>query len=216
MSEIYHGVSILKESVVKMITEEINKSNFATPRDIVERFSKLYKIVGTPYSFYVDSAEFTGTNIRVNGLCRLTIDGIGYHFYTVVTPKFRTVKESIDTVEPTNSQAVRSSDADAVAFHLLSPLALERIAARYAEGSKKYGDYNWTKGFSWGQILNHTQRHINHFLAGDRSEDHLAGAAWGLMTLMHFQDTGTGTDDLKRYVETFEGIMPKKDEDNDA
>ena len=28
MSEIYHGVSILKESMVKMIKEEINKSNF--------------------------------------------------------------------------------------------------------------------------------------------------------------------------------------------
>ena len=106
------------------------------------------------------------------------------------------------------SQAVRSSDADAVAFHLISPHALERIAARYALGSSKYGDYNWTKGFSWGQIINHSLRHIFHYLAGDRREDHLAGAAWGLLTLMHYEETRTGTDDLLRYSTTFNGIAP--------
>lgn len=108
-----------------------------------------------------------------------------------------------------DDKAVRSADADAVAFHLISPHALERLAARYQLGLEKYNAYNWTKGFSHGQVLNHTQRHINHYLAGDRREDHLAAAAWGLFTLMHYEDTNTGTPDLKRYVETYDGIKPK-------
>jgi hypothetical protein len=111
--------------------------------------------------------------------------------------------------EQKQEQAVRSADADAVAFHLISPHALERLAARYQLGLEKYNAYNWTKGFSHGQVLNHTQRHINHYLAGDRREDHLAAAAWGLFTLMHYEDTNTGTPDLKRYVETYDGITPK-------
>lgn len=118
------------------------------------------------------------------------------------------VKETTEVAKPDTSQAVRSADADAVAYHLISPIALERIAARYQLGSEKYGAFNWTKGFSWGQLLNHSLRHIFHYLAGDRREDHLAGAAWGLITLMHYEHTKTGTDDIYRYVETFDGISP--------
>jgi len=84
--------------------------------------------------------------------------------------------------------AVRSSDADNVAYHLISPVGLRRIAETYAEGSKKYGDYNWEKGFNVGETLNHTVRHIYMFLDGDKSEDHLAHAAWNLIAVMHFQE----------------------------
>ena len=88
-----------------------------------------------------------------------------------------------------NDKAVRSGDADGCAFHLISPIALLRLATTYREGSNKYGDYNWTKGFPPGECLNHALRHIFYYLAGDRSEDHLAHAAWNLFTVMHFEQT---------------------------
>ena len=92
------------------------------------------------------------------------------------------------TPKPTPS-AVRSGDADGVAYHLISPIGLARLAATYREGSDKYGDYNWTKGLSIGECLNHALRHIFYYLLGDRSEDHLAHAAWNLFTVMHFEYT---------------------------
>lgn len=89
----------------------------------------------------------------------------------------------------TSDKAIRSADADSCSFHLISPIALLRLATTYREGSNKYGDYNWTKGFPLGECLNHALRHIFYYLAGDRSEDHLAHAAWNLFTVMHFEHT---------------------------
>lgn len=86
-------------------------------------------------------------------------------------------------------KAVRSNDADGTAYHLISPIALARLAATYREGSNKYGDHNWEKGFPIGDCINHALRHINYFNAGDRSEDHLAHAAWSLFAIMHYQST---------------------------
>jgi hypothetical protein len=137
----------------------------------------------------------------------------GYQMSTIVTKVVMPTpipQKADKTMKDDLYKAVRSPDADAVAFHLISPHALERLAARYQLGLDKYDAYNWTKGFSHGQVLNHTMRHINHYLAGDRREDHLAAAAWGLFTLMHYEDTNTGTPDLKRYVETYDGIKPKE------
>lgn len=86
-------------------------------------------------------------------------------------------------------KAVRSGDADGTAYHLISPIGLARLAATYREGSNKYGDHNWEKGFPIGDCINHALRHINYFNAGDRSEDHLAHAAWNLFAIMHYQAT---------------------------
>lgn len=93
--------------------------------------------------------------------------------------------------------AVRSTDAMSTRYDLISPIGLRRLAETYAEGAKKYGDCNWELGFPVGDIFNHLQRHINEFLSGDRSEDHLAHAAWGLFAAMHFEET---------MPETFDGL----------
>lgn len=81
--------------------------------------------------------------------------------------------------------AKRSRDADAVRYELISPVGLERIAKTYAEGAARYGDHNWLYGFPVHDLLNHAIRHQYLYLSGDRSEDHLAHAAWGLFTAMH-------------------------------
>ena len=87
------------------------------------------------------------------------------------------------------SGAVRSPDADNERYDLISPIALRRLARTYAEGAKKYGDYNWLKGIPGSDLVNRIIRHLMLFLLGDQSEDHLAHAAWNIFALIHFQET---------------------------
>lgn len=81
--------------------------------------------------------------------------------------------------------AVRSADADDVRYDLITPIGLEAVARTCAEGAKKYGERNWEKGMPVAVMLNHALRHIFKFLLGDRSEDHLAHAAWNLLGAIH-------------------------------
>jgi hypothetical protein len=81
--------------------------------------------------------------------------------------------------------AERSSDAEATRYDLISPIGLEAVARTCAEGAAKYGDWNWEAGMPASDLLNHALRHIYKYLAGDRSEDHLPHAAWGLLAAIH-------------------------------
>lgn len=81
--------------------------------------------------------------------------------------------------------AVRSSDAEATRYDLISPIGLEAVARTCAEGAAKYGPWNWERGMPVHDLLNHALRHINCYLAGDRSEPHLPHAAWGLLAAIH-------------------------------
>lgn len=92
--------------------------------------------------------------------------------------------------------AVRSTDADGARFDLISPIGLRRLAARYKMGSDKYGDHNWKKGFKTSDVMNHVLTHLNKYLSGDRTDDNLAAAVWGLVTIMHFEETRSDMDDL--------------------
>ena len=92
-----------------------------------------------------------------------------------------------DTIKfPTGAQ--RSSDADRERYDLISTVGLRRLAETYAEGAAKYGERNWEQGFPASVVLNHALRHLNQWLAGDDSEDHLAHAAWNVFALMHFEE----------------------------
>lgn len=86
------------------------------------------------------------------------------------------------------SGAVRTTDANHVRYDLISTVGLRRLAARYAMGAKKYKPHNWEKGLPASDTMNHVLNHINLWLAGDKSDDNLAGAAWGLFALMHFEE----------------------------
>lgn len=81
--------------------------------------------------------------------------------------------------------AVRSRDADATRYDLITPIGLEAVARTAAEGAAKYGDHNWLRGMPVHDLLNHALRHIFMFLSGDRSEPHLPHAAWGLLAAIH-------------------------------
>lgn len=98
--------------------------------------------------------------------------------------------------------AVRSK-LESVRYDLISPQALQRLAATYAEGAAKYGDNNFRKGMEFSNILNHVFTHIFDYLAGkDSDEDALAHACWGLMTLMEQELTHPELNDLYFQQET--------------
>jgi hypothetical protein len=100
------------------------------------------------------------------------------------------------------SGAVRSADAEDVRFDLICPTAEERLARIYQEGAVKYGDTNYAKGIPLSNILNHGKRHLNLYLRGDRSEDHIAKVAWACFAFMHF-------DSLCQHHGTTEGMKIK-------
>jgi hypothetical protein len=81
--------------------------------------------------------------------------------------------------------AVRSSDAEATRYDLISPIGLAAVAAACAEGAEKYDPFNWEKGMPATDLLNHAIRHIYMFLSGDRSEEHLGHAAWNVIGAIH-------------------------------
>jgi hypothetical protein len=81
--------------------------------------------------------------------------------------------------------AVRSGDCEETRYDLISPIGLERLAQTYAEGAKKFGAFNWENGMPITDLLNHAIAHIFKYLRGDRSEDHLAHAAWNLLGAIH-------------------------------
>ncbi len=97
--------------------------------------------------------------------------------------------------EQFSSGAVRQR-LDNVRFDLVSPQGLRRLAETYAYGAQKYDDHNWRKGMPFSSLMNHLVTHIYAYLAGDRSEDHLAHSAWGLFALMEFEETRPELNDL--------------------
>ena len=69
--------------------------------------------------------------------------------------------------------------------YLDGPLwALKRIGAITYEGMNRYGKRNWRKGMPVNETFNHIMNHLLLWAEGDRSEDHLAKAAWGIMVLI--------------------------------
>lgn len=86
------------------------------------------------------------------------------------------------------SGAVRSTDANKYAYHLISPIGLRRLAETYRKGSVKYGDLNCEMGMPISDLLNHVLKHIYDYLGGSRAEDDLSHAAWGLIMAMHSEE----------------------------
>lgn len=91
--------------------------------------------------------------------------------------------------------AVRDDDDGKPRYDLIPALALRRVAMRFAEGSKKYGEQNWQKGIPRAQIVASAMRHLEAWRCHredhpwrEIDEDHLAAAVWNLMVLMHYEE----------------------------
>lgn len=91
-------------------------------------------------------------------------------------------------------------DAEKVRYDLISPKALEGLAAVLTFGATKYAAHNWRKGLEWHRLIRAALGHILAFMGGEDLDPesglpHLDHAAYCIMFLSEFQKTGTGTDD---------------------
>lgn len=95
----------------------------------------------------------------------------------------------------------RDSDDGKPRYSLIPPLALKRVANLYTNGAKKYKPYNWCgeegnelekSGMNFSVMYDSILRHVMAFGLNDKNdkEDHLAAAVFGLMGIMHFEETG--------------------------
>src|SRR5574340_879833 len=80
---------------------------------------------------------------------------------------------------------VREPNGGRGRFELVSPIALRLLAIHYENGCIKYPDRNWEKGGKLSRHLNSAMRHLQAFLEGDRSEDHLSACAWHCFAINH-------------------------------
>lgn len=99
-------------------------------------------------------------------------------------------------------------------YDLIPPMPLERVAKLFERGAKKYEARNWEKGFPFDRQMDSLLRHANQYLAGDRSEDHLAAVIFNAMTVMHYEEMialgkmDPGLDNLPRHVQPDECLVP--------
>jgi hypothetical protein len=98
--------------------------------------------------------------------------------------KFEKVQDSGSRQE-FNTGSVRDCNDGKPRFDLITPLAEYRLAMHYANGAKKYGDDNWTKGQPLRRYIESAKRHIFKLQMGFTDEDHEAAAIWNLTAFMH-------------------------------
>jgi len=77
---------------------------------------------------------------------------------------------------------------DEIDFAAIPPNIMRRFAARFGKGTKNYGRFNWRKGLPIEEVINHRDNHMNLWLLGDRSDDHLSAVMWADMCLMDYED----------------------------
>lgn len=87
------------------------------------------------------------------------------------------------------SATVAGETSKPARFDLVSPIGMRRLAETYAEGAIKYSPNNWRRGIPASNLINHALAHIFAYATGDRSEDHMAHAAWNLFAVMDFEET---------------------------
>ncbi len=117
--------------------------------------------------------------------------------------------------------AVRDVGTDKGAYELISPIFLRRLAIHLERGAKKYAARNWEQGMPMGRTMQSLIRHAFQYLAGDRTEDHLAAIACNIQFLIHYEEAiAAGVlppqlNDLPDYYNGSEALWLKKIEKND-
>lgn len=103
-------------------------------------------------------------------------------------------------IEQFGSGGYREYKTGKPSFMGIAPIGLERVAMRCTYGKEKYGDLS---GFGKGKELpcastmDSALRHINQYLQGDNSEDHLAAAVWNLLVVMQTEIESPEWNDIK-------------------
>jgi hypothetical protein len=84
--------------------------------------------------------------------------------------------------------------------------AIDAMARVFGFGLKKYGPWNWAKGFPWLQPYASLMRHLKAWHEGEDYDQesglsHLDHAIANIAMLIEFRDRGTGTDNRRHVVE---------------
>jgi hypothetical protein len=90
--------------------------------------------------------------------------------------------------EEFNTGSVRDTEVGKGMFDLLPFAALSREAVHLERGANKYGLRNWEKGQSMRRLASSMLRHAAQYIAGERTEDHLAAVVFNANALMHHED----------------------------
>lgn len=97
------------------------------------------------------------------------------------------------------------------ALQLISPHAMNRLGEwlRFACEDRKPAPYpkrNWEKGQPFSEIVASLLRHVEKYILGDTSEDHVAAILFGGMALAHYEEEikagrlPQSLDDMPHYV----------------
>ena len=86
------------------------------------------------------------------------------------------------------SGAQRDRAAGKGKYHLISPLAMKRLAGVYERGADKYGERNYELGIPLGDYLDSALRHLFQVLEGKADEDHAAQALWNIASFIHTEE----------------------------
>ena len=87
-----------------------------------------------------------------------------------------------------SSGAIRAENVDKGRYDLISPHATIRLAKHYQNGAKIHPEDNWKLGLPMKKIYDSMNRHCINYLAGDRSEDHLAAIMWNAAAMIHQEE----------------------------
>lgn len=86
-------------------------------------------------------------------------------------------------------------------YDLITPFGIRRLAIWYELGAKKYADRNWEKGMPFSRYIDAAKRHLDKYIMGMTDEDHLAAAAWNILSIMHHEELGQMEfDDMPHYM----------------
>lgn len=86
-------------------------------------------------------------------------------------------------------------------YDLITPFGIRRLAIWYELGAKKYADRNWEKGMPFSRYIDAAKRHLDKYIMGITDEDHLAAAAWNILSIMHHEELGQiELDDMPHYM----------------
>ncbi len=116
---------------------------------------------------------------------------------------------SPDMPSVTNAAGGKQSDTP-YRLDLIPPLAILRESEVLSVGAKKYGEWNW-KNIPIQDHLNHILQHVYAYLAGDKSDDHLANIVCRAHFALELQEEAR-TDDPRQTLTASEYEMTKPSE----
>jgi hypothetical protein len=90
--------------------------------------------------------------------------------------------------ETWDTGAQRDTEDGKGRYDLIPAGPVHRLAQLYQRGAVKYEDNNWKKGIPTKRFMSSLLRHAFQYLAGDRSEDHLAAVAFNAFGAMYNEE----------------------------